>query len=72
MGVENLTFEGEGGNDEVEGENGAIKNEKQTELRTIIPNNLSFTIIISRRQGSKEADNNTRRYNLKRLVRGIR
>src|SRR6266498_3827417 len=63
--VKNLVFEKENRNDEVKNENKAIKNEKQTELRAIISNNLPFTIVIPRRQGSKKANNNTRRYNLK-------
>ncbi len=41
-------------------------------MRVIISNNLLFTVVISRRQGSKKADNNAKRYNLRRLVRGIR
>ena len=49
LSVENLAFEGEDGNDEVEGEDKAIKDEKQAELRAAIPNDLSFTIVIPRR-----------------------
>ena len=72
LGVKNLTFEGEDGNDEVEGEDGVIEDEEQIKLRVVISNNLSFTVVISRRQGSKKTNNNTRRYNLKRLVKKIR
>ncbi len=72
MGVENLVFEEEDRNNKVEGENKIIKNKEQTELRVVISNNLPFTIVIPRQQGSKGAYNNTRRYNLRRLVRGIR
>ncbi len=72
LDVENLVFEGEDGNNKIENKDGVIKDEEQAELRAVISNNLSFTIVIPRRQGSKEIDNNTRRYNLRRLVRGIR
>jgi len=54
LGVRNLVFEGEDGNDEVEGENRVIKDEEQIELRAVIFDNLPFTIVISRRQGSKQ------------------
>ncbi len=54
MGVENLVFEGEDGNDEVEGEDGVIEDEEQVELRVVIFDDLPFTIVISRRQGSKQ------------------
>ncbi len=56
LSVEDLVFEGEDGNDKIENEDGVIKNEEQAELRVIIFNNLLFIIVISRRQGSKEAD----------------
>ena len=72
LSVKNLIFEGEGGNNKVEDEDRVIKNEEQTELRTTIPNNLPFTIVIPRRQRSKKIDNNTRKYNLKRSIKGIR
>ena len=49
MGVKNLTFKEEDGNDKVEGENRAIKNKEQVELRAVISDNFPFTIIISRR-----------------------
>ncbi len=54
LGVENLAFEGEDRNDEVEGEDGVIEDEEQAKLRAAIPDDLPFTIIISRRQGSKQ------------------
>jgi len=72
LGVENLAFEEEDRNDKVKDEDRVIKNEKQAELRVVIFNNLPFTIIISRRQKSKKTNNNTRKYNLKRLVRGTK
>ena len=72
MGVKNLAFEGEDKNDKIEGEDRAIKNEDQIELRVVTSNNLPFTVVIPRRQGSKEADNNTRRYNLRKLTKKIR
>jgi len=72
LGVENLTFEEEDGNDEVEGEDGAIKDEEQAELRAVIPDNLPLAVVIPRRQGSKEADNGARRYNLRRSARRAR
>ncbi len=72
LNVKNLTFEEEDKNNKIKNENGTIKDEEQTELRTIISNNLPFTIVIPRQQGSKEADNGVRKYNLKRSVRGTR
>ncbi len=54
LGVKNLTFEKKDENDEIKDEDRAIKDEKQTELRATISNNLSFTIVIPRRQGSKQ------------------
>ncbi len=72
MDVENLIFEEEDRNNKVKDKNRIIKDEKQTELRVVISNNLLFTIVISRRQGNKEADNDARRYNLRRSVRGTR
>ena len=72
LGVENLAFEEEDRNDKVKDEDRVIKNEKQAELRVVIFNNLPFTIIISRRQRSKEADNSAKKYNLTRLIREIR
>jgi len=72
LGVENLVFKGEGGNDKIEGEDGVIEDEEQAELRVVIFDNLSFAVVISRRQGSKEADNDTRRYDLRRSIKGIR
>ena len=72
MSVKNLTFEREDRNNKIKSEDGAIKNEKQTKLRAVISNNLPFTIVIPRRQESKKTDNNTRKYNLRRSVRGIR
>ncbi len=72
LGVENLAFEGEDGNDEIEGEDGAIEDKEQAELRAAIPDNLPFTIAIPRRQGSKGAHNSARRYDLRRLARGTR
>jgi len=54
LDVKNLAFEGENKNNKIKSEDGAIKDEKQTELRAAIPNNLPFTIIIPRRQGSKQ------------------
>ncbi len=72
MGVENLVFEGEDRNDKVEDENEVIKDKEQVELRVVISDDLPFIVVISRRQRSKEADNNTRRYNLKRSAKGIR
>jgi len=66
LGFENLAFEGEDGNDEVEGEDGAIEDEEQAELRAAIPDDLPFAIVIPRRQGSKGAHNNARRYDLRR------
>jgi len=72
LSVENLIFEGEGGNDEVKDENRVIKDEEQTKLRIIISNNLPFTIVIPRRQRNKETDNNAKKYNLRGLARGTR
>ncbi len=69
LNVENLTFEEENKNNKIKDEDRIIKDEEQIKLRATIPNNLPFTIIISRRQGNKEADNNARKYNLKRLAR---
>ncbi len=72
LNVKNLIFEKEDENNEIEGEDGVIEDEEQIELRAVISNNLPFAIVISRRQGSKEINNNTRRYDLRRLVRGIK
>ncbi len=72
LDVKNLAFEEEDRNDEVEGEDRVIKDKEQIELRVVISNNLPFTIVISRRQGSKRIDNSARKYDLRRLVRGIR
>ena len=72
MGVENLAFEEKNKNDEVEGEDRVIKDKEQTKLRVVIPNNLSFTVVIPRRQRSKRAHNSARRYDLRILVREIR
>ena len=72
MGVKNLIFKREDRNDEIKDQDGVIKDEEQIKLRAVISDNLLFTIVISRRQGSKEINNNTRRYDLRRLVRGIR
>ena len=69
LNVKNLTFEKENKNDKIKDKNGAIKNKKQTKLRATISNNLPFTIAIPRRQGSKRAHNNTRKYNLKKLTK---
>ena len=63
MRVKNLIFEGENKNNKVENKNRVIKDKEQAKLRVIISNNLPFAIVISRRQGSKKADNNIRRYN---------
>ena len=48
LDVKNLAFEGENKNNKIKSEDGAIKDEKQTELRAAIPNNLPFAIVISR------------------------
>ncbi len=69
LSVENLTFERENKNNKIKDENGVIKNEEQTKLRIIIPNNLPFTIVISQRQGNKKINNNTKRYDLRRSTR---
>jgi len=72
LSVKNLAFEGEDKNNKIKNKDRVIEDEEQTKLRAIIPNNLPFIIVIPRRQESKEADNNTRKYNLKKLVKGIR
>ena len=72
LDVKNLAFEGKNRNDEVEGEDKTIKNKKQAELRAAISDNLSFTVVIPRRQENKRVDNNTRRYNLKKSIKEIR
>jgi len=69
LDVKNLIFEGEDRNNKIKSENKVIKDKKQTKLRAAIPNNLSFTIAISRRQGSKGAHNNTKKYDLRRLAK---
>ena len=48
MGVKNLTFEKEGGNDEIKDEDRVIKDEEQVKLRVVISDDLPFTIVISR------------------------
>ncbi len=72
MGVKNLTFEEEDGNNKIKDENEVIEDKEQVELRAVIFNNLPFTIVIPRRQESKKADNNARKYNLRRSVKGIK
>ena len=72
LNVENLVFEKEDKNNKIKDEDGAIKDEEQAELRAAISNNLPFTIVIPRRQGSKKTNNNTRKYDLKRLARETR
>ncbi len=72
LDIKNLAFEEEDKNDEVEGEDRTIKDEKQAELRTTIPNDLPFAVVIPRRQGSKKTNNSARRYNLRRSARGTR
>jgi len=72
LGVENLAFKKKDENNKIKNENKAIKNEEQIELRVIIFNNLLVTIVISRRQGSKKINNNTKKYNLKKSIKEIR
>jgi len=49
LGVKNLVFKEEDGNNKVEDEDKIIKDEEQVELRIIISDNLLFTVVISRR-----------------------
>ncbi len=72
LGVKNLAFEREDGNNKIKSEDGVIKDEEQIKLRATISNNLPFTIIIPRQQEIKETNNNIKRYNLRRSARGIR
>jgi len=54
LGVKNLIFEGEDGNNKIKGEDEVIKDEEQIKLRAAIPDNLPFIVVIPRRQGSKQ------------------